>query len=242
MRAVAVIPARAGSKGLADKNALRVAGVPMVVRAIGAVRSAGAAVERILVSTDSPAVSRLALDAGAEVVERPGELAGDAAGVESAARHALRVVYPGGDFPEATLVVQPNLPVWQPGIVAEVLERLARGDATGAGTCHLVGQRPEWMKKRDPHGCAVPFLPAKRIPIRRQDFPELCYFDGAVLAVLTEALMKSEGQKVSHLYWLGDRVAPVVRPEIYGLEVHSPEDVALAEVAIAWLEKAGYPR
>ena len=91
MRAVAVIPARAGSKGLPDKNALRVAGVPMVVRAIGAVRSAGPVIAKILVSTDSPEIARLSMEAGATVVERPKELAGDTAGVEGAARHALRI-------------------------------------------------------------------------------------------------------------------------------------------------------
>jgi CMP-N,N'-diacetyllegionaminic acid synthase len=242
VRAAAVIPARAGSKGLPDKNALPVAGVPMVVRAITAVASAGSAVERILVSTDSPAVARLAEEAGAVVVERPAELASDTAGVESAARHALRSAWPGGDVPELTLIVQPNLPVWQPGIVAEVLGRLERGDCTAAATCFLVDQRPEWMKRLDADGYARPFLPAERVAIRRQDMPEIYYFDGAVLGVRTEVLLASEGQPVSHLYFLGDRVAPVPRPEIYGMEVHSPGDVLRAEATIAHLEQVGYPR
>lgn len=242
MRAAAVIPARAGSKGLADKNALRIAGVPMVVRAIAAVRSAGPAVEKILVSTDSPEVARLSREAGATVVERPAELAGDAEGVESAARHALRTVWPDGDLPELALICQPNLPVWQPGIVGKVLERLAKGDCTAAGSCFQVDQRPEWMKKLDERGLAVPFLPAEHIPIRRQDFPTLYYFDGAVLGMRSDVLMASEGRPVTHLYYLGGGIAPVPRPEIYGMEVHAPEDVARAEAAIAYLEKAGYPQ
>ncbi len=242
MRAAAVIPARKGSKGLPDKNALRVAGVPMVVRAIGAVRSAGPMVAKILVSTDSPQIARLSMEAGATVVERPKELAGDTAGVEGAARHALHTVWPGGDGPELTLIVQPNLPVWQPGIAGKVLARLGRGDCTGAGTCHIVDQRPEWMKRLNADGWAAPFLPAESIPIRRQDLPELYYFDGAILGVRTEVLMASEGRPVSHLYWAGDRIAPVPRPEVYGMEVHAPEDIVKAEIAIAYLEKVGYPQ
>lgn len=242
MRAAAVIPARAGSKGLPDKNALLIAGKPMVVRAIGAVREAGSIIEKTLVSTDSPAVAKLSLEAGTSVVERPEELAGDAVGLEGAARHALRTVYPDGNFPEATLVIQPNLPVWQPGIVAKVLARLAEGDCTAAGSCHVVDQRPEWMKKCDKRGFVTPFLPAERIAIRRQDFPELCYFDGAVLAVLTDVLMQSEGQPVSHLYYLGDKIAPVLRPEVYGMEVHDPADIPKVEIAIDYLERTGYPQ
>jgi N-acylneuraminate cytidylyltransferase len=182
------------------------------------------------------------MEAGATAVERPAELAGDTAGVESAARHALRAVYPDGDLPDVALIVQPNLPVWQPGIVAKVLERMARGDCSGAGTCLRVDQRPEWMKLAGEGGYVRPFLPADAIPIRRQDFPELYYFDGAVLAVRSEVLMASEGQPVGHLYFMGDRIAPVPRPEIYSMEVHCPEDVARAEVTIAWLEKVGYPQ
>jgi N-acylneuraminate cytidylyltransferase len=241
MRAAAVIPARAGSKGLADKNALSVAGVPMIARAIFAVREAAPDVEKILVSTDSQAVARLTRAAGATAVERPAELAGDTAGVESAVRHALRQAWPGGDFPAATLVVQPNLPVWQPGIVVKVLARLSAGDCTAAASCHAVDQRPEWMKRLDARGFATPFLPAGDTPIRRQDLPELFYIDGAVLAVRTEVLMASEGRPVSAHYWLGDSVALVARPEIYGLEVHSPEDVARAETTIEWLSRNGHP-
>jgi CMP-N-acetylneuraminic acid synthetase len=243
MRAAAVIPARAGSKGLVDKNALPVAGVPMIVRAIAAARSAGQAVERILVSTDSTAVARLAMEAGAEVVERPKELAGDTAGVDSAVRHALRACYgQSGPFPEAAVVIQPNLPVWQPGIVGRCLERLARGDATAAASCHLVDQRPEWMKRKNAAGFAEPFLPAASVPVYRQAMPELYYLDGAVIAVRTETLMATEGLPVRAHYWLGERIALVDRPEVYGLEVHSPADLAHAEIAIAWLEQFGHPQ
>jgi CMP-N,N'-diacetyllegionaminic acid synthase len=243
VRAAAVIPARAGSKGLVDKNALPVAGVPMIVRAIGAVRSAGQVVERLLVSTDSPTVARLAMEAGAEVVERPKELAGDTTGLDSAVRHALRKVYGrSGPFPEAAIVIQPNLPVWQPGIVGECLERLAQGDCTAAASCHLVDQRPEWMKRKNAAGFAEPFLPARNVPIYRQALPELYYLDGAVIAVRTDVLMATEGQPIGPYYYTGERLALVPRAELYGIEVHSPEDIAHAEIAIAWLEQSGYPQ
>ena len=243
MRAAAVIPARAGSKGLADKNALRIAGVPMIERAVAAVRSAGPEIEKILVSTDSPAVARLALEAGAEVVERPGELAGDSAGIDSAVRHALRAVYgPQGPFPEATIIVQPNLPVWQPGIVGQALARVKRGDCTAAASCHEVEERPEWMKKKNAAGFAEPFIPAENVPVYRQAFPKLYFLDGAVICVRTDVLLATEGQPVKAHYYLGDKLALVARPRVYGLEIHSPDDVQWAEIVIAGLDKTGYPQ
>jgi YrbI family 3-deoxy-D-manno-octulosonate 8-phosphate phosphatase len=85
---VAVIPARAGSKGIPDKNLRRVGGVPLVSRAVlSALRAR--LVDRVVVTTDGAEIAEAARIAGAEVVERPGELAGDTASSESALLHAL---------------------------------------------------------------------------------------------------------------------------------------------------------
>lgn len=84
---VAIIPARGGSKGVPRKNVLSVAGVPLVARAVAAARGAG--IERVYVSTDDAEIASVARGAGAEVIERPAEIAGDTASSESAVLHAL---------------------------------------------------------------------------------------------------------------------------------------------------------
>lgn len=86
--AVAIIPARGGSKGVARKNLQRVGGVPLVARAVAAARGS-AAIDRVVVTTDDPDIAAVAAEWGAEVVERPGELAGDEASSEGALLHAL---------------------------------------------------------------------------------------------------------------------------------------------------------
>jgi len=86
--AVAVIPARGGSKGVARKNLQRVGGVPLVARAVAAARSS-AAIGRVVVTTDDPDIAAVAAEWGAEIVERPAELAGDEATSEGALLHAL---------------------------------------------------------------------------------------------------------------------------------------------------------
>ena len=86
--ATAIIPARGGSQGLPGKNLARVGGVPLVARAV----RAALAVERIgrvVVTTDEPAIADAARSAGAEIVDRPEELAGSEASSESALLHAL---------------------------------------------------------------------------------------------------------------------------------------------------------
>ncbi|WP_203579262.1 acylneuraminate cytidylyltransferase [Microbacterium hibisci] len=88
---VAVIPARGGSKGVVRKNLQRVGGVPLVARAVSAARHCPA-IDRVVVTTDDGDIAAVAAEWGAEVVERPAELAGDEASSESALLHALEVL------------------------------------------------------------------------------------------------------------------------------------------------------
>ena len=90
-RVVAVIPARGGSKGVPGKNLRRVGGRSLVARAVDACRAAQT-ISEVYVSTDDAAITRAARDAGAGVVDRPADLAGDHATSESALLHALEAL------------------------------------------------------------------------------------------------------------------------------------------------------
>ena len=93
-RVIAIIPARGGSQGLPAKNIARVGGVPLVARAVHAALAAER-IERVVVTTDDDEIADVARGAGAEIVERPVELAGATASSESALLHALGVLVPG---------------------------------------------------------------------------------------------------------------------------------------------------
>ncbi|EST23450.1 hypothetical protein N566_25730 [Streptomycetaceae bacterium MP113-05] len=87
-RVLAVIPARGGSKGVPGKNLADVGGLPLVARAVCACRGAPS-VTAVAVSTDDPDIAAAASAAGAEVVERPSDIAGDLATSEAAVLHAM---------------------------------------------------------------------------------------------------------------------------------------------------------
>lgn len=84
----AVIPARGGSKGIIGKNLRAVGGKPLIAHTILAARAARC-VERVVVSTDDPAIAEASRAFGAEIVWRPSELASDTASSEAALLHAL---------------------------------------------------------------------------------------------------------------------------------------------------------
>ncbi|GAA5204430.1 acylneuraminate cytidylyltransferase [Microbacterium jejuense] len=86
--AVAIIPARGGSKGVPRKNLQRVGGVPLVARAVAAAQQSPA-IRRVVVTTDDADIAAVAAEWGAEIVERPADLAADESTSEGALLHAL---------------------------------------------------------------------------------------------------------------------------------------------------------
>lgn len=88
MSAVAVIPARGGSKAIPNKNLRRVGGRTLIARAVEACASARG-VSEVVVTSDSEQILNEAATCGAICVRRPAELSDDAASSESALLHAV---------------------------------------------------------------------------------------------------------------------------------------------------------
>ena len=112
-QAIAIIPARGGSKGVPGKNLRRVGGRSLVERAVDACRAARL-VHTIYVSTDDVEIAARAEAAGAKVIMRPVELASDTASSESALLHALHQLLMVGEEPEVLVFVQCTSPFIAP--------------------------------------------------------------------------------------------------------------------------------
>ena len=80
--------ARGGSKGLRGKNLLTISGIPLVAHSIIMAKKIER-ISKVFVSTDSEKISVVGKAFGAEVIERPTELASDTASEWDAWRHAI---------------------------------------------------------------------------------------------------------------------------------------------------------
>ena len=91
-RALAVIPARGGSKRVPRKNVRLFHGVPLVGRAIGTAISTGL-FETVIVSTDDPEIAEVARHFGAETpFVRPASLSDDWTETAPVVAHAIQEV------------------------------------------------------------------------------------------------------------------------------------------------------
>ena len=97
MTAVAILPARGGSRRIPHKNIKLFHGRPMISYPIAAAKESGL-FERIIVSTDDEEIARVADSCGADVIDRPPDLARDEVGTQEVMRDELRWVLPRPDF------------------------------------------------------------------------------------------------------------------------------------------------
>jgi len=88
---VAIVPARGGSKGIPRKNVIDFCGHPLIAWTIAAARRC-AAIDAVYVSTDDAEIANASRRYGAQVIDRPPELAGDRATSESALLHAAAAI------------------------------------------------------------------------------------------------------------------------------------------------------
>lgn len=187
--ALALILARAGSKGCPGKNSARLNGEPCIAYSIDDARQA-TRVGRIVVSTDAPDIAADALSAGAEVLQRPPHLATDHARIDDAARDAVQML----DWNTGPVVIlYGNVPIRPDGLVDRALELLASSDADSVQSYTRVGKNhPWWMVRIDPASGAVRPWEGDRINngvYRRQDLPPAYIPDGGVIALTLSALM-----------------------------------------------------
>lgn len=92
MSRIAIIPARGGSKRLPRKNILPVSGRPMVAWPVQIAQDSGV-FDRVLVSTEDDEIAEVAQSAGAEVIRRPSELAGDTVPIVRVCQHILGMLH-----------------------------------------------------------------------------------------------------------------------------------------------------
>jgi YrbI family 3-deoxy-D-manno-octulosonate 8-phosphate phosphatase len=125
---IAVIPARGGSRGIPAKNVQRVGGVPLVARAVLSARRANL-IDTVFVSTDDAVIADIAVDAGADIIDRPIDLASDEASSESALLHALDDLARDGSHPDILVFIQATSPFIDPSDLDDAIERVAAGES-----------------------------------------------------------------------------------------------------------------
>lgn len=232
--ALAVIPARGGSKGVPGKNIRPLGGHPLITWSIVAARLCPA-VERVIVSTDSPEIAEVARACGAEVpFLRPAEFATDTATDRVVFLHLLDWLERNeGTLPDRLVHLRPTTPLRDPADIADALSRLAaRPDATALRSAHALPEPPQKMFGIE-DGLFTGLFPQDPRPeyynLPRQAFPPAYLPNGYVDVLRTEVVRNGPGLH-------GPRI--LAYPTPVAVEVDTLDDLDRLEYM---LERHGHP-
>jgi CMP-N-acetylneuraminic acid synthetase len=129
MRIIAFIFARGGSKGLPDKNIKMLNGKPLIAWSIEHAKSVKR-VDRVIVSTDSEKIARIAREYGAEVpFMRPADLATDNSPEWLSWQHGLKYLEnTDGCLPDLMLSIPTTAPLRNVNDIDKVIDEYKKSD------------------------------------------------------------------------------------------------------------------
>lgn len=239
LKILGVITARGGSKGIPRKNIKELKGKPLIVYTIEAAQKSGI-FDRIILSTDDAEIAGVAKQYGVEVpFTRPAELAQDNTPHLPVLKHAVEWLRDNQNYlPDAVMLLQPTAPLRQAFHVEEALELL---ESSGADSVVSMSEipghfSPYWAVVEDQNKWAKLLVSSeplhKRIP-RRQSFPQKTYYhNGAIYLFKTDLVLHPHEPN-----FYGDRAAIYPMAEKYSINIDSPDDWFLAELALEKLEQ-----
>ena len=217
---IALIPARAGSKGVPHKNIKDLGGHPLLEWSIKACQKSKL-IQRTLISTDSDDYANLCRGFGAEVpFLRPPAISGDRSTDYDFVVHALDWFAEHGGEPEYIVHIRPTTPFRSPLLIDQAIDKFQSfAQATALRSIHKMSESAyktfeigvEGQLKRV--GCDSTELDIANNA--RQQFPETYSANGYVDVLKTSFIRKN---KLLHGNW----VYPFITPSV--TEVDSDED------------------
>ena len=216
---LAVIPARGGSKGIPRKNIKMFAGKPLMCWTIEAALTS-VFIDRTVVSTEDAEIAEVARQWGAEVIDRPVELAQDETLITPVLEHVITTLEKEGYRPDFVVLLNPTSPL--------------------RGKDHLdVGLRPFIWSDKDSSVSVTPGVVClweikdgmvkanydyANKP-RRQDSPISFSENGAVYVVRTDFLMREHR-------FIGGKISLFALPPYNALDIDTPLDFKVAEMVM----------
>ncbi len=224
---IALIPARAGSKRVPDKNIRPLAGHPVIAYTIAAAAQSGI-FSAVVVSTDSEKYAEAARHYGAEVpFLRPGEIAGDLSPDIEWVEHALRQLRDAGREYDCFSILRPTSPFRLPETIRRAWgEFLAEEGVDSLRAIEKCKQHPGkmWVLRGKRMMPLLPLGPAD-LPwhsTQYQGLPEV-YVQNASLEIAWTRVV-FEGRTIS-----GHVLMPFLTQGYEGFDVNQSYDWRLAE-------------
>lgn len=217
----AFVFARGGSKGLPRKNALKLGGIPLIAHSILKAKQVSA-ISKVFVSTDDPELTEIAQRYGAEVIERPAELATDTSSELDAWRHAVEFLAARGEQFDVFVSLPATSPLRSVRDIQDCIEALDEKSDTVI-TVTAASRNPYFnMVIKNSDGSCEIMNKSEGGYSRRQDAPEAFDITTVAYALRPDHILAGRGV-------LQGRVRSVEIPKERAVDIDDIWDFKLAE-------------
>lgn len=218
---VAIIPARAGSKGIPGKNLINVCGKPLLAWSI-LQAMASKNIDSVWVTSDGDEILTVAEEYGANPIKRPCDISGDTASSESAWLHALDFIE-GKTNRKIDVVIgmQATSPIRETNDLDYALEYYLTGEYDSLLSVSKIEDFFVWEEDKKGRFVSVNYDYQDRKP--RQMIKEQ-YRENGSFYIFTPELMRKTGNR------LGGKIGRHVMEFYKMFQIDSYEDIRICEV------------
>ena len=225
----AIIPARAGSKGLPKKNISPLAGKPLIAWTIETAKKSKY-IDRCIVSTDDENIAKVAKLYSCEVpFIRPKHLAQDNSATMDVILHALKYFLNKSIKFDYVILLEPTSPLRDSNDIDIALSKLDKNRKKAdsiVGVSRVESAHPIFDIKVKKDGLIQPYIGKSFNILRRQDIEELYFFEGSIYISDVEVLLKKNN-------FYHERTMPYIVPRWKSLEIDEMVDLITAEAIIS---------
>ena len=218
-KVLALIPARAGSKGIKDKNIRPLLGKPLMAYSIEAALKSKY-MDKVIVSTDGQKIAEISERYGASVpFLRPPGLAGDTSKTIDAVLYTIRQLEGLGELFDILVLLQPTQPLRTVGDIDGALLEFMKKGQKPLVSVSLVDDHPLLIRSINDRGELSPLL-RRSSTCRRQDMPPFYRVNGAIYINKISGLDQDTS--------FNDNKIPFIMETSHSVDIDEPKDLAEA--------------
>ena len=229
---LAIIPARAGSKGIKNKNIKLLNQKPLIDYTIDFAKKSKYINKLVISTNDKFIINNYANDKIIETIIRPDHLCKDNSLVIDAVRHALAYLKSHDNYiPEVIVVLEVTSPVRSHADLNKAIKKIIDETADSSTVFKKSNISPNRMWKITDENIkpfiddSIPFLPRQKQPITHELTGQFY--------VLSNSILKKETKSISLI--LG-RTYPIISSTRFSLDIDTESDFFVAEQILKYLK------
>ena len=223
MKNVAIILARGGSKGIKNKNIMRIKNKPLIYWSIKSCLQS-TKIDSVWVSSDNHKILSLSKSFGANIIKRPKQISRDNSKSEKAWLHAIKYLSSRSMNFDTVIGVQPTSPVRPKKVFDSALKQFYKKRLDSLFTAQKISDYFIWTKKNNKYSKNYNF---RNRPMR-QKITEKFLENGSFYIFNSKKFLKTKCR-------LFGKIGCFVMDKIHSFQIDDFEDVKLIKKLIIYI-------